>query len=64
MKLFIIILSLFVIAACTRDPYIWYIKQKYPHCDILKIEDDFPPYKRAIIQCPGNRIKKIRIKEN
>jgi len=44
------------------DPIVKTLKTKYPQCDILKVEE-IKGYQKAILQCPGNNIKEVKLKK-
>lgn len=45
-----------------HDPLISVIHQRYPHCEIMKIEDASFGYQEITIQCPLSPPKTIRMK--
>ena len=65
------IIGLFILAAicivlslvigCT-NPLLAHLRQKYPNCDVVKLEEVDLGYTKAILQC-GPLVKEIRVKK-
>lgn len=58
---FLLISIVFIVLACESNLTTQVLKQKYPVCDVIKIEDDLGEYKKVTLQCPLE-IKTVRIK--
>ncbi len=49
-------------SGCAADPVVGYLNRRYPHCEVLKIEDAPFGHQQATIQCPMSPPKVVKIK--